>query len=102
MSEKEKKLISSLLSLTKKQIGIALTFLMVIIFARSFYVTNMTNFYIFHLMEKYGFRIEKGQLFIFFFFALGAVGTFFGGPMADRFGRKNIIILSSSSQCRFV
>jgi MFS transporter, FSR family, fosmidomycin resistance protein len=33
-------------------------------------------------------------LYIFLFLALGAVGTFFGGPMADRFGRKNIIILS--------
>ena len=45
-------------------------------------------------MENYGFTIQKGQLFIFIFLALGAVGTFFGGPMADRLGRKNIILLS--------
>jgi FSR family fosmidomycin resistance protein-like MFS transporter len=94
LSKTKKVLLSSLPSLTKKQVVIALTLLMVIIFARSFYVTNMTNFYIFHLMENYGFTIQKGQLFIFIFLALGAVGTFFGGPMADRMGRKNVILLS--------
>lgn len=94
LAKKKRKLISSLSSLSKKQVGVALTLLMVIIFARSFYVTNITNFYIFHLMENYGFTIQKGQLFIFIFLALGAVGTFFGGPWADRLGRKNVILLS--------
>lgn len=94
LSNKKRKLISSLPTLSKKQVGIALTLLMVIIFARSFYVTNMTSFYIFHLMDKYGLTIQKGQLFIFIFLALGAIGTFFGGPWADRLGRKNVILLS--------
>ena len=77
-----------------KQIGIALALLLVIIFARSFYVTNMTSFYIFHLIENYDLTIKKGQLFIFLFMVLGAVGTFFGGPIADKMGRKNVIVLS--------
>ncbi|WP_144510708.1 MFS transporter [Bacillus sp. FJAT-22090] len=94
MSNKKRKLFSSLPSLSRKQVGIALTLLMLIIFARSFYVTNMTNFYLFHLVENYGLTAQKGQLFIFIFLALGAVGTFFGGPWADRLGRKNVILLS--------
>lgn len=94
LSNRKKTLLSSLPTLSKKQVGVALTLLMIIIFARSFYVTNMTNFYIFHLMENYGLSIKKGQLFIFIFLALGAVGTFFGGPMADRLGRKKVILLS--------
>jgi FSR family fosmidomycin resistance protein-like MFS transporter len=94
LSKSKKMLLSSLPPLSKKQVGIALTLLMIIIFARSFYVTNMTNFYVFHLMESYGLSSKKGQLFIFIFLALGAVGTFFGGPMADRLGRRNIILLS--------
>lgn len=97
LSKKKRTLLSSLPSLSKKQVGVALTLLMIVIFARSFYVTNMTNFYIFHLMENYGLSIKKGQLFIFIFLALGAVGTFFGGPMADRFGRKNVILLSMAT-----
>jgi len=94
LSNRKRTLLSSLPALTKKQIGVALTLLMVIIFARSFYVTNMTNFYIFHLMKNYGMTIKEGQLIIFIFLALGAVGTLFGGPMADRMGRRNVIILS--------
>ena len=38
--------------------------------------------------------IPQGQLCIFIFLALGAIGTFFGGPMADKIGRKNVIVLS--------
>lgn len=94
LAKKKKTLLSSLPELSKKQVGIALSLLMVIIFARSFYVTNMTSFYIFHLIENYDFTMPKGQVFIFIFLALGAVGTFFGGPWADRFGRKNVILLS--------
>lgn len=94
LSNRKRTLLSSLPALTKKQIGVALALLMVIIFARSFYVTNMTNFYIFHLMKNYGMTIKEGQLIIFIFLALGAVGTLFGGPMADRMGRRNVIILS--------
>ncbi len=94
LSNRKRTLLSSLPALTKKQIGVALTLLMVVIFARSFYVTNMTNFYIFHLMENYGMTNKEGQLIIFIFLALGAVGTLFGGPMADRMGRRNVIILS--------
>lgn len=93
-NNRKKVLLSSIGNLTKKQIGVALGLLLVIIFARSFYVISITNFYIFHLMESYGLSISKGQLCIFLFLALGATGTFFGGPMADKIGRKNVIVLS--------
>lgn len=87
-------LLSSLPEMTRKQVGTALALLLIIIFARSFYVTNITSFYIFHLMEAYGLTIRQGQLYIFLFLGLGAAGTFFGGPLADRIGRKNVIVLS--------
>ncbi|MDQ0430717.1 FSR family fosmidomycin resistance protein-like MFS transporter [Planomicrobium stackebrandtii] len=90
----KKVLLSSLPEMTKKQVGIALALLMIIIFARSFYVTNMTSFYIFHLIESYGLTIQLGQLYVFLFLGVGAAGTFFGGPMADKIGRKNVILLS--------
>ena len=81
-------------NLTKRQIGTALSLLLFIIFARSFYVISITNFYIFHLIKSYGLTIPQGQLIIFLFLALGAVGTFFGGTMADKIGSKNVIVLS--------
>lgn len=93
--EKVKKaVLSSLPPLTKKQVGIALTLLLLIIFARTFYITTITSFYIFHLMDNYGVTIQQGQMFIFLFLGIGAFGTFFGGPLADRIGRKRVIVLS--------
>lgn len=94
LNKRKRAILSSMENLSKKQVGIALGLLLVIIFARSFYVISITNFYIFHLRESYGLTIPQGQLCIFIFLALGAVGTFFGGPMADKIGRKNVIVLS--------
>ncbi len=91
---RKKVLLSSMANLTKKQVGIALTLLLIIIFARSIYATNITSFYVFHLIESYGLTIREGQLLIFLFLAVGAVGTFFGGPLADKIGRKNVIVIS--------
>lgn len=94
LSNVKRVLVSSLPPLTKKQVGIALGLLLVIIFARSFYVTNITSFYIFYLEDAYGLSITTGQIFVFIFMALGVVGTYFGGGLSDRIGRKNVILLS--------
>ena len=34
-------------------------------------------------------------MYLFAFLLSGAVGTFFGGPLSDKFGKKTIIFLSS-------
>lgn len=94
LAKVKKAVLSSLPPLTKKQVGTALTLLLLIIFARTFYITTITSFYIFHLMENYGVTIQQGQMFIFLFLGIGAFGTFFGGPLADRIGRKRVIVLS--------
>lgn len=67
---------------------------MMIIFARSFYTTNITSFYVFYLMDHYDVTLKLGQVYIFIFMAFGVVGTFFGGSLSDRIGRKNVILLS--------
>jgi FSR family fosmidomycin resistance protein-like MFS transporter len=54
----------------------------------------MTNFYAFYAIHQYGMTIKQAQLFLFAFLVAGAVGTFFGGPLSDRFGKKRIISIS--------
>lgn len=80
-------------ALTKK-VSIALALILFTIFVRSWYVAAMTNFYTFYLMTRYDFPIKTAQLFLFIFLVAGALGTLFGGPLADRFGRKNVILYS--------
>jgi FSR family fosmidomycin resistance protein-like MFS transporter len=54
----------------------------------------MTNFYAFYAIHQYGMTIKQSQLFLFAFLVAGAIGTFFGGPLSDRFGKKRIISFS--------
>lgn len=71
-----------------------LVLLLFLIFARSWYVSGITNYYAFYAIENYDFSIQKAQGFLFAFLVAGALGTFFGGPLADRFGKRNIILIS--------
>lgn len=77
-----------------KPVKVALLLILFLIFARSWYVAGVTNFYAFYAIDQYGLSISQSQIFIFSFLAAGAIGTFFGGPLADRFGKKKIIFIS--------
>jgi FSR family fosmidomycin resistance protein-like MFS transporter len=78
----------------KKQVIFGMTLLLFLVFARSWYHAGITNYYPFYLIQDYGLTYKDAQIFIFLFLAAGALGTFCGGPLADRFGKRNIIMLS--------
>ncbi|QGQ44216.1 MFS transporter [Metabacillus sediminilitoris] len=77
-----------------KSIITALIIIIFLIFARSWYVSAISNFYTFYAIDKYHLTIAQSQVYIFIFLLMGAVGTFFGGPLADKYGKRNIIIIS--------
>lgn len=81
-------------SAPKKAIASALIILIFIVFARSWYQNAISNFYAFYAIETYDATIAQAQIYIFSFLFTGAVGTFLGGPLADRFGKKNVILFS--------
>lgn len=72
----------------------ALALLVFLVFARSWYSAGIANFYQFYLIQDYGLTIKEAQLYVFIFMFSGVLGTFFGGPLADRFGRRNILFFS--------
>ncbi|HJV47229.1 MAG TPA: MFS transporter [Bacillota bacterium] len=78
----------------RNQIIFAMVLLIFLVFARSWYSAAISNFYQFYLIKNYGLSIEGAQYYIFSFLAAGVLGTFFGGPLADRFGKRNVLLFS--------
>jgi MFS transporter, FSR family, fosmidomycin resistance protein len=92
--KKVKRVMKQVDNQVSKSIKSALILVLFLIFARSWYTSGITNYYAFYAIEKYALTIKESQMFLFAFLVFGALGTFFGGPLADRFGKKNIIFFS--------
>src|SRR5690625_3356796 len=67
---------------------------LLLIYIAKWYQSAISNFYAFYAIEQFEISIAKAQIYIFSFLFMGAVGTFLGGPFADRFGKRNVIIIS--------
>ncbi|WP_409341860.1 MFS transporter [Paenibacillus sp. MBLB4367] len=85
----------------RKQIGYAIVVLIVLVFVRSWYGASISNYFMFYLNENLGVSKQNAQYFILAFGLMGAVSTFLGGPMADRFGRRNVIFFSMLGSAPF-
>lgn len=81
-------------AIVSTHIKFVIVLLVFLTFVRSWYGAGIGNFYQFYLIEHYGLSIQNAQYFVFAFMIAGVLGTFFGGPLADRFGKKNIIVFS--------
>ena len=81
-------------SLPRNKIIGALAVLSLLVFSKYVYMTSLSNYYTFYLIEKFAQPVASAQLFLFLFLAAVAVGTFAGGPIGDRIGRKLVIWVS--------
>ena len=77
-----------------RRVMIALVVLVALLFSKQLYVSSLSSYYIFYLIDKFGVSTQAAQLYLFIFLAANAVGAFFGGPLGDRFGRKYVIWFS--------
>lgn len=80
--------------LRKKQVKGAIGILLVLIFSKYIYMTSISSYFTFYLIHKFGVSIPQSQFYLFLFFGSVALGTFLGGPLGDRFGRKYVIWFS--------
>jgi FSR family fosmidomycin resistance protein-like MFS transporter len=74
-----------------RRVLIALAVLVVLLFSKQLYVSSLSSYYMFYLIDKFGVSTQAAQFYLFIFLAANAVGAFFGGPLGDRFGRKYVI-----------
>ncbi|SEA04543.1 MFS transporter, FSR family, fosmidomycin resistance protein [Chitinophaga terrae (ex Kim and Jung 2007)] len=72
----------------------SLFILLVLIFSKYFYMASMTSYYTFYLIDKFHVSVQSAQVYLFIFLFAVAAGTFIGGPVGDRIGRKYVIWIS--------
>ncbi|MGX4773917.1 MFS transporter [Bradyrhizobium guangdongense] len=77
-----------------RRVAIALLVLVALLFSKQLYVSSLSSYYIFYLIDRFGVSTQTAQIYLFIFLAANAVGAFFGGPLGDRFGRKIVIWIS--------
>jgi FSR family fosmidomycin resistance protein-like MFS transporter len=77
-----------------RRVWLALAILGLLIFSKYFYLTSLTNYYTFYLIQKFHLSVQGAQFHLFLFLFAVALGTFLGGPIGDRYGRKLVIWVS--------
>ncbi|WCM54533.1 MFS transporter [Pseudomonas sp. WJP1] len=80
--------------LSRKRVTFALVVLALLVFSKYFYMASFTSYFTFYLIEKFDLSVASSQLYLFLFLGAVAAGTFFGGPIGDRIGRKQVIWFS--------
>lgn len=80
--------------LTEQKVNRALLVLMVLVFSKYIYMACIGSYYTFFLINKFGIGIKESQYYLFVFMAAVALGTYAGGPIGDRIGRRYVIWFS--------
>lgn len=76
------------------RVWLALGVLMLLVFSKNVYLAGLTSFYTFYLIQKFGLSVQSAQIHLFILLGAAAAGTFIGGPVGDRVGRKSVIWFS--------
>lgn len=80
--------------LSRPQVIRAVVVICILMFAKFVYIASFTNYFTFYLIERFNLSVQQSQLYLFVFLAAVAAGTFAGGPVGDRIGRKAVIWIS--------
>ncbi|MBC8949138.1 MFS transporter [Xenorhabdus sp. TS4] len=82
---------NSLPKLPRKTIINSFAILLLLVFSKYFYLTSISSYYTFYLMQKFGLSVQNAQIHLFIFLFAVAAGTLIGGPIGDKIGRKYVI-----------
>jgi FSR family fosmidomycin resistance protein-like MFS transporter len=80
--------------LSRRKVLTAIAVLVALLFSKNVYTSSLGSYYTFYLIHKFGLSVQSAQIHLFVFLGAVAAGTFAGGPIGDRFGRKPVIWFS--------
>jgi FSR family fosmidomycin resistance protein-like MFS transporter len=81
-------------AIARARVRWALVILVLLVFSKNVYLAGLTTFYTFYLIETFNVSVQSAQVHLFILLAAVAAGTFIGGPVGDRIGRKYVIWIS--------
>jgi FSR family fosmidomycin resistance protein-like MFS transporter len=82
------------ITLPRGKVATSILILLLLIFSKYFYLASLGSYFTFYLIETFHVSVMAAQIYLFLFLGAVAVGTFVGGPIGDRFGRRIVIWVS--------
>jgi FSR family fosmidomycin resistance protein-like MFS transporter len=74
-----------------RRVAAAMAILVALIFSKYFYLASLMSYFTFYLIGKFHITVQSAQIHLFIFLGAVAAGTFIGGPVGDKIGRKYVI-----------
>jgi FSR family fosmidomycin resistance protein-like MFS transporter len=81
-------------ALPRARVAGAIAVLVALVVSKYLYLASLSSYYTFFLIERFHVSVRASQLLLFLFLGAVAVGTFAGGPIGDRVGRRAVIWVS--------
>ena len=80
--------------LPRRRVLTATAVLVALVISKYLYMSSLTSYYTFFLIERFHLPVKTAQMLLFLFLGAVALGTFAGGPIGDRVGRRAVIWVS--------
>jgi FSR family fosmidomycin resistance protein-like MFS transporter len=77
--------------LSERRVALTIFILLALMFSKFVYMASLSSFYTLYLIETFHLSGRDAQFYLFVLLAAVAAGTYAGGPLGDRIGRKAVI-----------
>ncbi len=77
--------------LPRRTVTRAMVVLMVLVFSKYFYLSSISSYYTFYMIQRFHVSLHAAEMYLFVFLGAVALGTILGGPIGDRYGRRLVI-----------